>query len=108
MNFLRSAPFLPFASALQVFIFSCCGEAAVGAPSVAGGLPERHSFMKLLRSGPFNACVLASALQVFIFSCCAVSAKPGPAASVIAEAIRISVFFMGELLVILLIKVAAE
>lgn len=98
MNFLRSAPFkvFAFASALQVFIFSCWDESAAGAPAGAAspGFFDRHSFMKLLRSLPFNSLALASALQVFIFSCWAVSAKLLPAVRARAAATRMVSFFM--------------
>src|SRR5450830_1736338 len=64
MKALRSSPFLPAASALQVFIFSCW---VTGAAAAASGLSLRQLFMKALRSSPFLPA--ASALQVFIFSC---------------------------------------
>ncbi len=58
MKSLRSSPVLPLASALQVFIFSCC----------VGFLAERHFFMNALRSSPFISP--ASLLQVVILLCC--------------------------------------
>src|SRR5512133_3022441 len=73
MNFLRSSPFLPAASLLQVVIFDCC---------VVSFLALRHSFMKALRSSPFLS--LASALQVAILVCCLVLPSAGAAAAGLA------------------------
>ena len=67
MKALRSSPFLPAASALQVFILFCC--VAWGA-AAASGLALRQFFMKSLRSSPFLPS--ASLLQVAILLCCGV------------------------------------
>src|SRR3954453_13968772 len=80
MNFLRSSPFsaLVAASALQDFIFSCCGVSFFSSEAgAAAALLDRHSLINFLRSSPFNALVFASALHVFIFSCCCVAASTG-------------------------------
>src|SRR6185369_6182223 len=63
MNFLRSSPFLSFASALQDFILTCCGVSFFAV---------RHVFMNALRSSPFLSP--ASLLHVAILVCCLVSA----------------------------------
>jgi protein gp37 len=63
MKVLRSSPFLPLASALQVFILSCCAFCA----SLTFGLPLRHALMNSLRSSPFLP--LASLLQALILFC---------------------------------------
>src|SRR3978361_490989 len=70
MKALRSSPFLPVASALHVFIFSCCVGAAA-----AAGLLDRHSFMKALRSSPFFS--VASLLHELILFCCVFAANAG-------------------------------
>ena len=69
INFLRSAPFMPFASALQVFIFSCWG---VSTFATGAGFADRHSFMNDFRSSPFLS--VASLLHVVILDCCGVAA----------------------------------
>ena len=58
MKALRSSPFLPAASALQVFILFCCFSCL---------LALRQSFMKALRSSPFLPS--ASLLQMAILLC---------------------------------------
>ncbi|MNF83002.1 hypothetical protein D3C84_653150 [compost metagenome] len=63
------------ASALQVFIFSCCGVKA-GTASVAAGVALRQLLMKALRSSPLRLLAVASALQVVILFCWSVAAKP--------------------------------
>lgn len=67
MNALRSSPLSVFAlaSALQVFILSCC----------VAGLLLRQVFMNALRSSPFLSA--ASVLQVAILDCCLVCAAAG-------------------------------
>ena len=69
MNALRSSPLraLVAASALQVFIFSCCGVRALA--SLAAGAALRQVLMKALRSSPFKLLAVASALQVVILFC---------------------------------------
>ena len=68
MKALRSSPFLPAASALQVFILLCWVCAA-------SGLLLRQFFMKALRSSPFMP--VASLLQVAILVCCLVGGLAG-------------------------------
>src|ERR1035441_5547473 len=67
MKALRSSPFLPVASALHFFIFSCC---VIGVAGAAAPPAERQAFMNALRSSPFlpTACLLQSPILV----CCAV------------------------------------
>src|SRR5690349_21874849 len=60
MKALRSSPFLPVASWLQVFILSCW----------VAGFADRQVFMNALRSSPFLSP--ASLLQVAILLCCLV------------------------------------
>jgi hypothetical protein len=74
MKVLRSSPFLPVASPLHFFIFSCC--VSLGA-SAAGAAALRHCFMNALRSSPFLPT--ASALQVFILFCWAVGSAANAA-----------------------------
>src|SRR5664279_2743257 len=67
MKALRSSPFLPVASALHFFIFSCC---VIGAAAAVAVPPDRQLFMKALRASPFLSP--ASLLQSPIFDCCLV------------------------------------
>ena len=94
MKALRSAPFLPLASALQVFILSVWEAAAAGAGAASAGFFDKQPFMKLFRSSPLRLWVLASALQVFIFSCCAVNANEDVVATVRMAPTRMAIFFM--------------
>lgn len=84
MKVLRSSPFLPAASTLQVFILFCW---LLGADA-ASFLVLRHSFMKALRSSPFFP--VASVLQVPILVCCAVLA--GMLAGALAPAVTAEAF----------------
>src|SRR6516164_10616676 len=67
MKALRSAPVSPLvlASALQVFIFSCC----LLMSSWDTPLDDRQLDMNVLRSVPVTPLALASAAHSFIFSC---------------------------------------
>src|SRR5471030_193089 len=75
MKVLRASPFSSFfaASALQVFIFSCCGLSF----SVALLSAFRQLLMNFLRSSPLRDCVVACELQSVIFCRCAVCAAEG-------------------------------
>src|SRR6185312_15244005 len=82
MKVLRSAPLsvLVLASALQLFIFSCCVALAAGAAAALS--PFRQELMKVLRSAPFLP--VASLLQSAMRCCCAVSGFLAAGASVLA------------------------
>lgn len=88
MKVLRSAPFKLFAdaSALQLFIFACCGVSSLSGDAVA--LPAKQSDMKLLRASPASFRVPASALQDVMRSRCAACAADGAGACAAAGTAR--------------------
>src|SRR6516225_60609 len=99
MKALRWSPVSPLvlASALQVFIFSCC----LLISSCDTPLDDRQVDMNDLRSAPVTPLALASAAHSFIFSCwlfrcgdcagvvvCASASGPAMTASVAPKAAR--------------------
>src|SRR5664280_141308 len=82
MKVLRSSPFLPVASTLHFFIFSCCVIGVAGAAMAVP--PDRQVFMKALRSAP--VLPVASALHDFILLCCVVIGALAIASAAKAEA----------------------